>query len=62
MDLNSARSGGGFSPNPLSYTDIYHYFQLMSMFPDEWELDLLRIFDKIALDTYAKRIKKDTKT
>lgn len=56
-----SRSGNGFGANPLTYTEILSYFTLMSMFPEEWELDLIKLLDKVALDEYSKETEKKMK-
>ena len=37
------------------------YFDLLQVEPEEWELNLLRKFDNLALDTYAKAQEKNSK-
>lgn len=62
IDLNSGRTSNGFGPNPLTYSDIYSYFTLYNMYPDEWELELIKVLDKTALDAISKQIDKETKS
>ena len=45
--------------NPISYTDIYSYFNLISMQPEEWELDLIKILDRKVLINQAKEAEKN---
>lgn len=59
MDLNSARSSG-FAPNAISYTEMHSYFTLMNMFPEEWEMDLIRLLDKVAMQHFSKELNKKT--
>lgn len=58
IDLHSARSSSGFGINPISYSDIYSYFNLIGMYPDEWELDLIKIMDRKVLSIQAKEAEK----
>ena len=37
------------------------YFTLNSMYPEEWEIDLIRLLDKVVLDLYAKESDKKMK-
>lgn len=59
IDLHNSRSGSGFGLNPISYSDIYSYFNLIDMKPEEWELDLIKIMDKKVLSIYAKETEKN---
>ena len=61
IDLNNARSGNGFGANPISYTEMMSYFQLLDIMPDEWEVDTIRKLDIIALDAFADQAKKEQK-
>lgn len=33
------------------------YFTLHDMYPEEWEIDLIRLLDRIVLDKYIKEAK-----
>ena len=55
IDLNNARGSNGFGVNPISYTEIYSYCKLHTIDIDEWELDLIKEFDKTVLDIYAEQ-------
>lgn len=58
LELHSSRSGNGFGANPISYTDIYSYFSLLDITPEQWELSLLRRLDNTALEHLAKEQEK----
>ena len=61
-DLHSSRSSNGFGPNPLAYSEIYAYFALQGdISPEDWELDLLRMFDNAALKIINKELNKKSK-
>jgi len=54
MDLHSTRASSGFGANPITYTEIRNYSELMQIDLDEWEVTLIRKFDKVALDAFEK--------
>lgn len=55
IEMNNARGSNGFGVNPISYTEIYSYCKLHVLDIDEWELDLIKMFDKTVLDIYAEQ-------
>lgn len=55
IDLHNARSSNGFGVNPISYTEIYSYFSLINIEPEEWEIDLIKKFDSEALKAFSKQ-------
>jgi hypothetical protein len=61
LDLHSTRSSNGFGPNPISFSEIKSYFDLASVEPDDWEVQLLRRFDHEVLDLSAKQMEKERK-
>lgn len=61
MSLNESRSSSGFGLNPIAYSDISAYFQLKQVIPDEWEIDLLKRFDREVMKVYAEKAKLDSK-
>jgi hypothetical protein len=54
LDLHNARSSNGFGVNPISYTEIKSYFDLIEIKPEDWELELLKKLDASALAAFAK--------
>ena len=54
MSLNSTRTSNGFGANPITYTEMKSYFDLIQVEPEEWEIDLIKRFDNVALDAYEK--------
>lgn len=54
LDLHNTRSSNGFTVNPISYTEIKSYMDLINIEPYEWEIDLIKKFDSEALKAYAK--------
>ena len=61
IDLHNARGSNGFGINPISYTEIKSYFDLIDMKPDDWELTLIKSFDNEALIAYAKEAEEERK-
>lgn len=59
--LHTTRTGNGFGASPITFTEMKNYFDLMQIEPEEWELNLLRKFDNLALDTFAKEQEKNSK-
>jgi hypothetical protein len=60
-DLSSSRSSNGFGINPLAYSEIKAYFDLMQIEPLEWELRLLKRFDLELIKYYAKKAEETSK-
>lgn len=61
MSLHSTRTSNGFGANPITYTEIKSYFDLIQFEPEEWEINLIRRFDNVALDAYEKAAEKNSK-
>lgn len=61
IDLHNARDGNGFGANPISYSDMYSYFKLIDIQPDDWEIETVRKLDMIALDSFAEQAKREQK-
>lgn len=59
LRLNNRRSSNGFGVNPISYAEIMAFFQLMEYQPKFWEIELIEIFDGVAMESYDKQIKKN---
>lgn len=57
IDLYNSRSVGMASANPISFTDMYSYFQLMQVEPDPWEIKVIKMFDSIAMQIEHKQMK-----
>lgn len=61
LQLNSQRTNNGFGVNPITNQDMWFFFQLEGIEPEPWELDLIRRFDRVALDVANKQKNKETK-
>lgn len=59
IDLHNTRGSNGFGVNPISYTEIKNYFDLMYIKPEEWEVSLIKQFDNAALSAYAKEAERE---
>ena len=55
IDLHNARTSNGFGVNPITYTEIKCYFDLIDIRPEAWELELIKRFDSTALAAFAKQ-------
>jgi hypothetical protein len=58
MSLHSTRTSNGFGANPITFSEMKSYFDLIQVEPEEWEIDLIRRFDSAAIDSYEEAAKK----
>lgn len=49
LQLNSTRSSG-FGISAITYTEMLSFFTLLGIVPEEQELELIKVFDGIALE------------
>jgi hypothetical protein len=61
IDLNNSRSSNGFGVNPISYSDIKSYFDLIGIELEEWELYLIKRLDQESMSSYAKEAELERK-
>ena len=61
LRLNQKRSSNGFGVNPISYTEIKNYFDLMQIFPDPSEVEVISLLDSVFMEHYAKEQEKNNK-
>lgn len=54
IDLHNARSSNGFGVSPISYLEIQSYSKLYQIKFEDWELDLIRMFDQTVLQIIAE--------
>ena len=59
--MHNARGSNGFGINPISYTEIKSYFDLIDLKPDDWEVNLIKLFDNEAMKAYAKEAEAERK-
>lgn len=60
MALHSTRTSNGFGANPITFTEMKSYFDLIQVDPEEWEVDLIKRLDNVAMDAYEKATEKTT--
>lgn len=60
MALHSTRTSNGFGANPITFTEMKSYFDLIQVEPEEWEVDLIKRLDNVAMDAYEKATEKTT--
>jgi hypothetical protein len=41
--------------NPITYTEMKCYFDLVEIRPEAWELELIKRLDVVALNAFAKQ-------
>jgi hypothetical protein len=61
VDLNNSRSSNGYGVNPIAYSDIKAYMDLIAIEMHEWELHLLKRIDNEAMLSYAKEAELERK-
>ena len=61
INLHNKRTSNGFGMNPISYSEIYSYFQLMQYQPEEWEIECILKLDSVALEHFSKEQEKEQK-
>lgn len=62
LALDSKRSSNGYGANPLSYSDIKAYFDLIQETVEPCEVRLINTLDRTLLDVYAKQAEKEMKS
>ena len=40
---------------------MYSYFKLLEIQPQEWEIEIIKRLDRVALEAYAEQAKKEQK-
>ena len=55
LDLASTRKSNGYAGLALDYEMIRAYFYLIQAVPQQWEIDLIRRLDHIALKVLSER-------
>jgi hypothetical protein len=56
--LNKSRSSG-FGASPITYTEMVSYFSLIGIEPEKWEIDIVKMFDSIALSSAREQEEKN---
>lgn len=61
INLNNTRTSNGFGANAISYTELQAYYSLNQIPVQPWEIQVLRYFDNVVLNVYARQIEKEHK-
>ena len=62
LRLNQTRQSGGFGGFcAISYQEMLAFFTLEGVYPEPYELELIRVWDRIALEHFSKEQEKATK-
>lgn len=59
IELHNARTSNGFGLNPITYADIKAYFDLYDIVPQDWQVQLIKQLDNVALNAFAKQQKEE---
>jgi hypothetical protein len=59
LELHNARGMGGFGYNPITFTEIASYCHLFEFKLNTWEIVLIRKFDSVVMELFAKRQESD---
>jgi hypothetical protein len=54
LSLNNTRPSG-FGASPITYQEIWCYFNLQGIEPEQWEIDIIKMFDNIAMSFARKQ-------
>ena len=49
------------SVNPIAFSEMQAFFDLMQINPLPWEIEILKIFDNVAMKHYSKELDKKSK-
>jgi len=49
LQLDNARGGSGFGINPISYSEIQAWAQLLGIRPEPWEVEALKRVDAVRI-------------
>ena len=61
IDRKQSAILSGFGVNPIPYSEILSLFQLLRYEPQSWELEMIELFDEVAMEEYSKEMKKEQK-
>ena len=54
---SKAASMGGFTP--IQYSEIFYYSKVYQIEFDTWELEMIRLFDRIAKEAFEQQAEKE---
>lgn len=55
----SGTRASGFGIGPITYTEIANYCELTGNYLEPWEVQVIRLFDRITLEEISKRQAKE---
>lgn len=61
LRLNQKRTSNGFGVNPLSYTEVKNFFELLQITTDPFEVEVLMLLDNVAMEHFQKESEKNNK-
>lgn len=61
LRLHSKRQSNGFGVGPITFSEIQAFFNLIQYQPQSWEVEIIEIFDNIALSEFDKQREKEMK-
>lgn len=59
ISLHNCRTSSGFGVNPIQYSEMLAYFQLICIVPLDWEINAICRLDKVALEHVEKESEKE---
>jgi len=57
LELHSARTGNGYGPNPITFSEIRAWMELKGVVLRGFEVDAIRALDGAYLEAYSEREK-----
>lgn len=61
INLSSSRQSG-FGISPLTYTEIKSYTELMGIELEPWEVNMIKLFDRVTVSEVNKQQEKKSKS
>lgn len=61
LRLHQRRTSNGFGVNYILHSELLAFFKLLQYIPQQWELELLELFDSVAMDEISKQQEKKSK-
>lgn len=58
-DLNRKRTGTGYGPLSIQYSEMLAYFELMGIYCEPIEIEILILLDDIAMEYYNTKLQEE---
>jgi len=58
LSLSKSRLSG-FGASPIMYSEMWSYFSLIGVEPDKYEVDIIKMFDSIAMSSAREQEEKN---